>query len=126
MYDARLANNSSVIHVAAPAMICPLASMGVVKINQQKPNTKIKKAGSRYRAAPLTLFPAGPKMVTSVDQIDTQQIKCAQICASTFLSALAYPKKSGKDSRSSRPSGCYVAALRKGAQCPASGSALLY
>jgi hypothetical protein len=51
MYDARLANNSSVIHVAAPAMICPLASMGVVKINQQKPNTKIKKraAGTEQR-----------------------------------------------------------------------------
>jgi hypothetical protein len=61
MYDARLANNSSVIDLPAPAVICQPASMGVVKINQQKPNTKIKKAGSRYRAAPLTLFPAGPK-----------------------------------------------------------------
>jgi hypothetical protein len=62
-----------------------------------------------------------------VHQIDIQQVKCAPKCASTLLSAVAYPKNPGKrDSRSSRPPGWYMAALRKGSQCPATGSDLPY
>jgi hypothetical protein len=59
-----------------------------------------------------------PIMLRATDQ------NTLHICASTFLASPTYPKAWGKDSAASRPLGLFVAALRKGASCPANGSDL--